>query len=122
MSDRKDMLYKCIECNDEEVTNDYRTDGRVCTKCGGHLIATGYVIGIDLASGKDMQGWLNKREKETTDKRHTYEFVLNSISDRVSALYLLGYKDEEINTLVNDILFQFRIDKSCIGKDYFNLE
>ena len=113
MSDRKDMIYKCIECNDVEVTNDYHTDGRVCTKCGGHLRATGYAIGLDLAKGRDMTVW---------SKTHRYDIVLNSISDRVSALYLLGYKDEEINTLINDILFQFKIDRSLIGKAYFNLK
>ena len=113
MSDRRYMVYKCIDCNEVEVTNDYHTDGRVCTKCGGHLMATRYAIGMDLAKGKDMI---------VQSKTHRYDIVLNSISDRVSALYQLGYKDEEINTLVNDILFQFKIDKSCIGKDYFNFK
>lgn len=52
MNDMKYISYKCIKCNKEEITNDYHTDGRRCTKCCGHLIATRYV-GIDLATGKD---------------------------------------------------------------------
>ena len=50
----KDMLYKCLECGNQEIAlaSDYRKDGRVCESCGGHLSPIGY-IGIDLATGTD---------------------------------------------------------------------
>lgn len=52
--DNKDMLYKCLGCGKQEIVKaeDYRIDGRVCDKCKGHLLFSGYV-GIDLASEHD---------------------------------------------------------------------
>lgn len=52
--DSKDMLYKCLECSDQDIVKvwDHRKDGRRCKKCGGHLSPVGY-IGIDLAKSED---------------------------------------------------------------------
>ena len=52
----KGLIYKCLECDKVEIVkrNDHKIDGRVCKSCGGKLTPTGYIVGIDLAKGKDM--------------------------------------------------------------------
>ncbi|MBU3153493.1 hypothetical protein [Clostridium estertheticum] len=47
MNCKKYLLYKCIECNEEEITNNYHTDGRRCKKCSGHLVSMGYIKDIN---------------------------------------------------------------------------
>ena len=92
----RDMVYKCLECNEVEVTNDYRTDGRVCTKCGGHLAATGYAVDTDTKGNEKIV-----RDK-AKDMECTWKIILKDRSPFTFTGDIILFNDSDTVQLARD--------------------
>lgn len=86
MPGTKSLRYECLECDWLEIVlpNDYRSDGRVCKKCGGHISPTGFNVTARQKTIRQLRMIADDLEKGCGGFNHLIGVDLGSGPDRTA--------------------------------------